>query len=131
MSSAPCRPTRTGPSDDPARRSGHRAAGRGDRASLAAGRGGVPLRAAGGGEIDLGAGPGEPLTGDASTRRYERLHPAAGPSLIFMDQPPALESASCPPDATPAERAAAGYNALARLAAGRVDAFIATAGWLR
>src|SRR5205814_10326106 len=72
-----------------------------------------------------------PLAGDASTRRYERLHPAAGPSLILMDQPPALESAPCPPDATPAERAAAGYNALARLAAGRVDAFVATAGWLR
>jgi aminoglycoside/choline kinase family phosphotransferase len=73
----------------------------------------------------------EPLTGDASTRRYERLHTPGGTSLIFMDQPPALESAPCPPDATPAERAAAGYNALARLAAGRVDAFVATAGWLR
>ncbi|MGH6909811.1 MAG: phosphotransferase, partial [Phenylobacterium sp.] len=72
----------------------------------------------------------EPLTGDASTRRYERLHLPAS-SLIFMDQPPALESAPCPPEATPAERAKAGYNALARLAAGRVDAFVATAGWLR
>jgi len=79
----------------------------------------------------LGAARREPLTGDASTRSYERLHPPGGASLIFMDQPPALESAPCPPDATPAERAAAGYNALARLAAGRVDAFIATAGWLR
>jgi N-acetylmuramate 1-kinase len=80
----------------------------------------------------LGAAQRTPLAGDASTRRYERLHPAGGgASLIFMDQPPALESAPCPPDATPAERAAAGYNALARLAAGRVDAFIATAGWLR
>ncbi|MDB5422807.1 MAG: aminoglycoside phosphotransferase [Phenylobacterium sp.] len=78
----------------------------------------------------LGAARREPLTGDASTRRYERLHLPSS-SLIFMDQPPALESAPCPPDATPAERAAAGYNALARLAAGRVDAFVATAGWLR
>jgi hypothetical protein len=34
------------------------------------------------------------------------------------------------PNATPAERAALGYNALARLAAGRVDAFVACAGWL-
>jgi aminoglycoside/choline kinase family phosphotransferase len=42
-----------------------------------------------------------------------------------------VESAPCPPDATPAERAAAGYNALARLAAGRVDAFVTTADWLR
>lgn len=78
----------------------------------------------------LGAARREPLTGDASTRRYERLRLQSS-TLIFMDQPPALESAPCVPDATPAERAAAGYNALARLAAGRVDAFIATAGWLR
>jgi aminoglycoside/choline kinase family phosphotransferase len=73
----------------------------------------------------------ESLTGDASTRRYERLHLPNGAQLIFMDQPPATESAVCPPGATPAERQALGYNALARLAAGRVDAFIATAGWLR
>jgi aminoglycoside/choline kinase family phosphotransferase len=79
----------------------------------------------------LGAARREPLTGDASTRSYERLRRPGGASLIFMDQPPALESAPCPPDATPQERAAAGYNALARLAAGRVDAFVATAGWLR
>ena len=79
----------------------------------------------------FGAAVREPLSGDASTRAYERLRLPTGASLIFMDQPPALESAPCPPDATPAERTAAGYNALARLAAGRVDAFIATAGWLR
>ena len=72
----------------------------------------------------------EALTGDASTRRYERLH-LSDRTLIFMDQPPSMETAPCPPDATPAERHALGYNALARLAAGRVDAFIATAGWLR
>lgn len=71
------------------------------------------------------------LGGDASTRSYERLSTPAGASLIFMDQPPSLETAPCPPGATPAQRAALGYNALARLAAGRVDAFIATAGWLR
>ena len=82
-------------------------------------------------EAGLGAAQRAPLTGDASTRRYERLRTASGSSLIFMDQPPALETAPCPPEATPAERAAAGYNALARLAAGRVDAFVATAGWLR
>jgi len=72
----------------------------------------------------------EPLTGDASTRRYERLH-LSDRTLIFMDQPPSMETAPCPPGATAAERQALGYNALARLAAGRVDAFIATAGWLR
>ena len=73
----------------------------------------------------------EPLTGDASTRAYERLHGPAGSSLIFMDQPPSAETAPCPPDATPAERVALGYNASARLAAGRVVAFIACAGYLR
>ncbi len=79
----------------------------------------------------LGAARREPLAGDASTRAYERLHPTRGPSLIFMDQPPALETRPCPPDATSVERAALGYNALARLAAGRVDAFVACAAWLR
>jgi aminoglycoside/choline kinase family phosphotransferase len=79
----------------------------------------------------FGAASRGPLSGDASTRSYERLRTPSGASLIFMDQPPALESAPCPPEATAAERAAAGYNALARLAAGRVDAFVATAGWLR
>ncbi|MDP3660230.1 N-acetylmuramate/N-acetylglucosamine kinase AmgK [Phenylobacterium sp.] len=83
------------------------------------------LRSAG-----LGAARREPLSGDASTRRYERLYPASGGSLIFMDQPP-VESDPCPPDATPEQRRAGGYNALARLAAGRVDAFVAAAGWLR
>jgi len=72
-----------------------------------------------------------PLAGDASTRRYERLHPPFGPSLIFMDQPPSAETQPCPPCASRAERAALGYNALARLAAGRVDAFVACAGYLR
>jgi len=72
----------------------------------------------------------ESLGGDASTRAYERLY-RADDSFIFMDQPPSVETAPCPPDATPAQRAALGYNALARLAAGRVDAFVACAGWLK
>ena len=71
------------------------------------------------------------LAGDASTRRYERLTTPDGRSLIFMDQPPALESAPCPPGATTQERLAAGYNASARLAAGRIEAFIAAADHLR
>ncbi len=73
----------------------------------------------------------EPLAGDASTRRYERLHLVNGLSLILMDQPPAVETQACPPDATEAERRQLGTNALERLAAGRVDAFIACAGYLR
>jgi N-acetylmuramate 1-kinase len=52
-------------------------------------------------------------------------------SLILMDQPPSVESQPCPPGADAATRAALGYNAMARLAAGRVDAFVACAGYLR
>ncbi len=73
----------------------------------------------------------EAMSGDASTRLYERLHLADDKTLILMDQPPAAESEPAPPDATPQERAAKGYNALARLAAGRVDAFVAVAAYLR
>ena len=86
-------------------------------------------------EFLAGAGLGdaarEPLAGDASTRRYERLRTPHGASLIFMDQPPAVESTPCPPDATVQQRIAAGYNASARLAAGRVDAFVDSAAYLR
>jgi aminoglycoside/choline kinase family phosphotransferase len=73
----------------------------------------------------------ETMAGDASTRLYERLHLADGGTLILMDQPPATESEPAPPDATPEQRAAKGYNALARLAAGRVDAFVAVASYLK
>lgn len=72
----------------------------------------------------------EPLSGDASTRAYERLHPPGGASLIFMDQPPKAETAPCPPTADVAERRALGFNAAYRLAAGRVDAFVACARYL-
>jgi aminoglycoside/choline kinase family phosphotransferase len=73
----------------------------------------------------------EPLSGDASTRRYERLHLPDGARLIFMDQPPAAESAICPPDASPEQRLALGYNAASRLAAGSVAAFVGVADFLR
>lgn len=79
----------------------------------------------------LGSARREVLAGDASTRAYERLHPPGGPSLIFMDQPPKAETAACPPLATIEERRALGFNAAYRLAAGRVDAFVACARHLR
>jgi len=79
----------------------------------------------------LGAAARTPMTGDASTRSYSRLVTASGTSLILMDQPPALETQPCPPGATDAERRRLGYNAEARLAAGRVDAFVACAAYLR
>jgi aminoglycoside/choline kinase family phosphotransferase len=81
-------------------------------------------------EAGYGAARREPLAGDASTRSYERLHLADGTRAILMDAPPSAESAPCGPGASAAERRAAGYNALARLAASRVDAFAATALYL-
>jgi hypothetical protein len=71
-----------------------------------------------------------PLSGDASTRSYHRLQ-RQGRFALLMDAPPKAESAPCPPEASPEERAALGYNALARLAACRVDAFVAIADRLR
>ncbi len=79
----------------------------------------------------LGEAAREPLAGDASTRAYTRLHPPGGPPLILMDAPPAAESAPAPADATPDQRISLGYNAVTRLAAGRVDAWAAVAAFLR
>ena len=72
-----------------------------------------------------------PMGGDASTRRYERLTLPDGKSLIFMDAPPAAESEPAGPGTTPDERKALGYNAMARLAACRVDAFAGASQFLR
>lgn len=71
------------------------------------------------------------LPADASTRSYERLTTPGGASLILMDAPASAESEPCPPGASVAERQARGWNALARLAASRVDAFVACAEYLR
>ncbi len=71
-----------------------------------------------------------PLAGDASSRRYERL--ALGSRrAVLMDAGPSAESAPCPPGATPAQRRELGWNATSRLAASRVEAFVAVAGHLR
>jgi aminoglycoside/choline kinase family phosphotransferase len=79
----------------------------------------------------LSAARREPMGGDASTRLYERLHLADGSRLVFMDQPPALETSVCPPGASAEARMAMGYNAANRLAAGSVAAFVAVAAYLR
>jgi len=71
----------------------------------------------------------DPLPGDASTRRYERLN-KDGRRAMLMDAPPSSESAPCPPGATPAERRLLGWNATSRLAASRVEAFVAVAAHL-
>ncbi|MES1202586.1 MAG: phosphotransferase [Pseudomonadota bacterium] len=67
-----------------------------------------------------------PLAGDASTRRYERLILPDRPAIL-MDAPPNNETPPCPPDADEARRLALGWNATARLAASRVEAFVAVA----
>lgn len=70
------------------------------------------------------------LPGDASTRRYERLN-LRGRRAILMDAPRSAEAGPCPPGASPAERRAMGWNATARLAASRVEAFVAVGEHLR
>jgi aminoglycoside/choline kinase family phosphotransferase len=50
---------------------------------------------------------------------------------MLMDAPPSAETLHCPPDAGAEDRIGLGYNASARLAAGRVDAFAAAAEFLR
>jgi N-acetylmuramate 1-kinase len=71
-----------------------------------------------------------PMAGDASTRSYERLSLGAR-TAVLMNAPPAAESAACPPEASPEERRALGYNAMARLAGPNLNAFTAIAGALR
>lgn len=66
------------------------------------------------------------MTGDASTRSYERLA-LDGRTAILMNAPPAAEGAACPPDASPADRRRLGYNAMARLAGPNLNAFVAIA----
>ena len=72
-----------------------------------------------------------PLPGDASTRRYERLTTADGRSLMLMDQVAAAESPPADPSWSPQRRLAEGWNATARLSAGRIEAFAAVAAHLR
>ncbi len=72
-----------------------------------------------------------PLPGDASTRRYERLTPPQGATLMLMDQAPAAESPPCDPSWSAEQRRAHGWNAVARLSAGRIEAFAAVATHLR
>jgi len=73
----------------------------------------------------------DPLPGDASTRRYERLTTPDGRSLMLMDQAASAESPPADPAWTPEQRLASGWNATARLSAGRIEAFAAVAGHLR
>jgi aminoglycoside/choline kinase family phosphotransferase len=71
-----------------------------------------------------------PLPGDASTRRYVRVV-QDGRNAMLMDQPQGAEAATAGPDATPAERYALGYNAVARLAGADTGRFVAAARYLK
>ncbi|MBR9834229.1 MAG: phosphotransferase [Alphaproteobacteria bacterium] len=66
---------------------------------------------------------------DASTRRYARLR-HGNQKAILMDAP-LVEADPCTPDMTPAERELSGWNAMTRLAASRVEAFVLIANHLR
>ena len=81
---------------------------------------------------DAGWGSAErrPLPGDASTRHYVRLHMGERTAML-MDQPQNAEAPSPPPGASPEERRALGYNALARLAGADCARFVAAARYLR
>jgi hypothetical protein len=72
-----------------------------------------------------------PLPGDASTRRYERLTTPSGVNLMLMDQLAAAESPPADPSWSPERRKAEGWNAVARLSAGRIEAFAAVAAHLK
>jgi len=81
-------------------------------------------------ESGWGAAARLPMPGDASTRRYIRLD-QAGRKAMLMDQPQGAEAPVASAAATPEERRALGYNAVARLAGADVGRFVATANYLR
>ncbi len=71
-----------------------------------------------------------PIPGDASTRTYARLADGARHALL-MNQPQGAESPVAAADASPEERRALGYNAVARLAGADIGRFAAVAQHLR
>ena len=70
-----------------------------------------------------------PLPADASTRRYMRLK-LGDRTAMLMDQPQSAEASVAPAEASPEERRAHGYNALARLAGADCARFVAAAHYL-
>ncbi|HWA90622.1 MAG TPA: phosphotransferase [Rhizomicrobium sp.] len=68
--------------------------------------------------------------GDASTRSYARVS-LNGRKAMLMDQPQMAETPPASADASPEERRALGYNAVARLAGADCARFVAVADYLR
>jgi hypothetical protein len=77
-----------------------------------------------------GAAKIAPLPGDASTRRYARLH-LNGNTAMLMDQPQGAEAPVAPANADEEARRALGYNAVSRLAGADCARFAAASAWLR
>jgi aminoglycoside/choline kinase family phosphotransferase len=71
-----------------------------------------------------------PRPGDASTRSYARVSLGSRKAML-MDQPQKAESPLAPAGASPEERRALGYNAVARLAGADCGRFVAVAEYLR
>jgi aminoglycoside/choline kinase family phosphotransferase len=71
-----------------------------------------------------------PLPGDASTRRYFRVAHDSRKAML-MDQPQHAEAPVASAQATPDERRALGYNAVARLAGADTARFVAASRFLR
>lgn len=67
---------------------------------------------------------------DASTRRYARLTQASGETALLMDAP-RIEEDPCQPGMSLEQRQRLGWNAMTRLAASRVDAFVLIAEHLK
>ena len=70
-----------------------------------------------------------PLAGDASARRYERITSDRG-QRVLMDAPCDAEAPACPDGASPQDRRALGYNAVACLAGPESGPFVAISDWL-
>ena len=70
------------------------------------------------------------LPGDASTRHYTRVA-RNGRTAMLMDQPQGAETPVAAANATPEQRHALGYNAVARLAGADTARFVAAAHYLR
>lgn len=68
----------------------------------------------------------DPVAGDASSRRYERLTMGLE-KAVLMDAPLAAEGPACPIGASTNDRIALGYNAMARLAGPDPAAFVCLA----
>lgn len=79
---------------------------------------------------DLADATRTPMSGDASTRAYERITSGDGSWILAKSGSAARDGVICPIGANGEERRVLGYDALARRSCSRVDAFVCVADWL-